>query len=712
MQPIDLDLSYNNLSRQDKELGDLSQLKVLRLTANGLRSLPLDLDSPQLKFPSLEVLSLDDNRLSDPSVFVSLSHLRRLKELNLDRNRISAVPYLRQAESRHFLLHPELDHSSFRAQWYRSLSSLWRQSRPSQQESMEVPEELEAKKGQIECVMLQNEGEVSKSGSQEHPAQVVPKEGEPSASKPLLAPSTRRSTPAPFPELRSLNKSPLSLLFSIGGTWEGWDEAPQLLAWLSAKSKPPYLQIADEAALLPVAFFPSLKELTFHNNPLSSTRSGQPPLLTWLLQHNLGIKLVRQKSPATERWHLSIPLKASRKVRSHLPKVTKRPRVLEAPAKTFLRPQLPSAVEAVSDAPAPAQPLLPSSSMIPTSSQRMVLGEEEGGSRSPGSDEGHIASFFTTQLKDVSRPGAGARLEKRSEKREEGRSQGVPEQYKGYEELLSGDTDPDLTEPVGICKKAQALYQVLDHPLVYQDAKAQLDCVQKPHVPREKVKSWSSKGRLLVSGSGSIHVCGWMLRPALSQGMQRKQPPRWVCGVGGNPLTSPVQQQGPTLVWRWGRRRRWRGDAAASWSSLQHARMPGAPAWKTKAEILEGILLAMSSTQTFTEVPLATVLQRRKSKPREYRKARRLMEEFQEVLVMSLLVQEMAKPSDEAQMCQTPKPAAPEQAEGLGQAMKDAHSPPPAHLHGNHIVLFHLLVPSSTTSASQRQASPIGDRQQ
>lgn len=34
------------------------------------------------------------------------------------------------------------------------------------------------------------------------------------------------------------------------------------------------LQIADETALLPVAFFPCLKELTFHNNPLTTTRSG------------------------------------------------------------------------------------------------------------------------------------------------------------------------------------------------------------------------------------------------------------------------------------------------------------------------------------------------------------------------------------------------------------------------------------------------------
>ncbi|OPJ85879.1 hypothetical protein AV530_007036 [Patagioenas fasciata monilis] len=40
----DLDLSYNNLSSQDIwTLGDLSQLKVLRLTGNKLRSLPPDL---------------------------------------------------------------------------------------------------------------------------------------------------------------------------------------------------------------------------------------------------------------------------------------------------------------------------------------------------------------------------------------------------------------------------------------------------------------------------------------------------------------------------------------------------------------------------------------------------------------------------------------------------------------------------------------------
>ncbi|KAK2524739.1 Xrra1 [Columba livia] len=466
-----LDLSYNNLSSQDIwTLGDLSQLKVLRLTGNRLRSLPPDLagswNSAHSRFTSLEVLSLDDNRLSDPSVFVSLSHLCSLRELNLDRNRISAVPYLHQAESRQFFLHPALDGGSFRAEWYKSLSSLWQQPRPPQQEDTEVPAELEVKKGQLGSVISQN------------------------------------------------------------------DTDPD--------------------------------------------RTGQPPLLTWLLQHNLGIKLVRQKSVATRRGHFSIPLKASRKVTSHLPKVTKRPLMLEAPVKTFLCKPLPAAMETARDAAAssPTRLLSPISSTTPSGRQQMTLEEEEGDSRpSPGPAEEDVASFFMTQVEDVAtslpRPMAEGRPEKTSERSEDGSSQVVPERYKGYEELLGGDTDPDFIEPVGIQKNVQALYYILKHPLVYRDAKPRLDSVQKPYVPQKK-----------------------------------------------------------------------------------RGRMPGPPARQTRAEVLEGILTAMGNTSTFTEVPLVSVLQKKKSSPRAYREARRLMREFQEMFQIppATLGEKAAEPSDEEQV--------------------------------------------------------------
>ncbi|XP_051882458.1 X-ray radiation resistance-associated protein 1-like [Pristis pectinata] len=105
-----LNLSYNNVSKEDiLALGILPQLKVLHLTGNDLDSLPPDLTAPYdpvdrleepfLRFPVLEVLMLDENRLSDPCVFSSLASLHRLKYLNLDQNNFTGVPYLQQMET-------------------------------------------------------------------------------------------------------------------------------------------------------------------------------------------------------------------------------------------------------------------------------------------------------------------------------------------------------------------------------------------------------------------------------------------------------------------------------------------------------------------------------------------------------------------------------------------------------------------------------------
>uniref|UniRef100_H2YHN9 X-ray radiation resistance-associated protein 1 n=1 Tax=Ciona savignyi TaxID=51511 RepID=H2YHN9_CIOSA len=102
-----LDLSYNNLSAQDVlELGMLPKLKVLTLTGNGLHSVHPDMARPFVitkdeneevfgRFSHLEVLLLDDNRLSDLSTFASLAALPQLRELNLDKNNIEVIPHLR-----------------------------------------------------------------------------------------------------------------------------------------------------------------------------------------------------------------------------------------------------------------------------------------------------------------------------------------------------------------------------------------------------------------------------------------------------------------------------------------------------------------------------------------------------------------------------------------------------------------------------------------
>ncbi|XP_017740747.1 PREDICTED: X-ray radiation resistance-associated protein 1 isoform X8 [Rhinopithecus bieti] len=108
-----LDLSFNSLTAEAIcDLGILPHLRVLLLTGNGLTSLPPNLAIAEqeasvtsltskryiLRFPALETLMLDDNRLSNPSCFASLAGLRRLKKLSLDENRIIRIPYLQQVQ--------------------------------------------------------------------------------------------------------------------------------------------------------------------------------------------------------------------------------------------------------------------------------------------------------------------------------------------------------------------------------------------------------------------------------------------------------------------------------------------------------------------------------------------------------------------------------------------------------------------------------------
>ncbi|KAM5185109.1 X-ray radiation resistance-associated protein 1 isoform 3-T3 [Callospermophilus lateralis] len=110
-----LDLSFNSLTSEAIcDLGILPRLRVLLLTGNGLTSLPPNLAVTEqeapitsltskkyiLRFPALETLMLDDNKLSNPNCFASLAGLRRLKKLSLDQNRIFRIPYLQQVQLR------------------------------------------------------------------------------------------------------------------------------------------------------------------------------------------------------------------------------------------------------------------------------------------------------------------------------------------------------------------------------------------------------------------------------------------------------------------------------------------------------------------------------------------------------------------------------------------------------------------------------------
>nr|CAH8823757.1 unnamed protein product [Trichobilharzia regenti] len=104
-----LNLSYNFLQPSDVEqLGYLPSLRILFLCGNDLRRLPPDFAESGIteegdiiyKFEKLEVLHLDDNKLSDAQDFASLATLPRLKFLNLSNNKFNTVPLLKSTSQR------------------------------------------------------------------------------------------------------------------------------------------------------------------------------------------------------------------------------------------------------------------------------------------------------------------------------------------------------------------------------------------------------------------------------------------------------------------------------------------------------------------------------------------------------------------------------------------------------------------------------------
>ncbi|XP_057409021.1 X-ray radiation resistance-associated protein 1 isoform X6 [Balaenoptera acutorostrata] len=286
-----LDLSFNSLTAEAIcDLGILPHLRVLLLTGNGLTSLPPNLAVAEqeayvtsltskryiLRFPALETLMLDDNKLSNPNCFASLAGLSRLKKLSLDQNKIFRIPYLQQVQLR--------DGSG---DWVGG-----RGSPRKEPQSMLQPKSwiFEASDDQPDYTVLPMKKDVDRTEVvfSSHPGFSTSETTKVCALPPIFETLPVKSLKArnqtlalPFPELRYLSLA--------------------------------YNKIAKEDAILPVALFPSLCELIFHNNPLVAHTQGVPPLLKSFLQERLGIHLIRRKMVKAKH-HILMPRKDSRKV--------------------------------------------------------------------------------------------------------------------------------------------------------------------------------------------------------------------------------------------------------------------------------------------------------------------------------------------------------------------------------------------------------------
>ncbi|XP_005379966.1 PREDICTED: X-ray radiation resistance-associated protein 1 isoform X2 [Chinchilla lanigera] len=529
-----LDLSFNSLTAEAiSDLGILPHLRVLLLTGNGLTSLPPNLAVTEqeasvtsltsrryiLRFPALETLMLDDNKLSNPNCFASLAGLRRLKKLSLDQNRIFRIPYLQQVQLR--------DGSG---DWVGGKASTRKEPQSVLQPRSWVYE-----------------------ASDDQPNYTV------------------------LPMKKDVDRT--EVVFS---SYPGFSTSETT-------------KIVKEDALLPVALFPCLCELVFHNNPLVAHTRGVPPLLKSFLQERLGIHLIRKKVVKVKH-RILIPQKESRKVKTQVPKVLKRPMLLHHPPVTAIQSpswDLLEEAELAEELPPAGSTSLETHPLIegpeglnlsqrsfvplPPISSDSTVHSEEITSR-PGNADGHLSpehrseedaksteSVFLTQVSEL--PSSITRVGDLEVKEESQRrpavapskvkktpkklpSSSIPSKYHGYEELLTTKPDPAFIEPKGIQKNAQALQQMLKHPLIYRSSKAKLDSIQKRFVPKEK----------------------------------------------------------------------------------QAPRIPVPPPRKTRAQLLDDILIRMRDPRNITEAPLGSVL--RQAEPRlvnhkQYLEAKRLLKEFQ-----------------------------------------------------------------------------------
>ncbi|XP_037378862.1 X-ray radiation resistance-associated protein 1 [Talpa occidentalis] len=503
-----LDLSFNSLTGEAIcDLGILPHLRVLLLTGNGLTSLPPSLavteqefSAPSvaskryiLRFPALETLMLDDNRLSNPNCFASLAGLRRLKKLSLDQNRISRIPYLQQVQVR--------DGS---ASWAGGKGSPRKEDQSVLQPASWM---LEPSDEQPDYTVLPMKKDVDRtevvfssypgfSTSETTKVCALPPIFEILPVKSLKA---RNQTLAPpFPELRYLSLA--------------------------------YNKIAKEDAMLPVALFPSLSELVFHNNPLVAHTRGVPLLLKSFLHDRLGIRLIRRKIVKAKH-HILMPRKDSRKVKTQVPKVPKQPLTLHQPSITKspskemleseagLPEQLPTTRKTSLNIEMPIEgpgglslsrrtfvPLPPILSHSTVNSEGSTSRHSDPASRvSPehlsDEDTKSTESIFLTQVnalpspilqrdhsdlqeKGKRRPQTAPREVKKTPRKL--LSASLSSKYHGYEELLTAKPDPAFIEPKGIQKNTQALQHMLKHPLLYRSSKPRLDTLQKRYVPKEK----------------------------------------------------------------------------------------------------------------------------------------------------------------------------------------------------------------------------------
>nr|XP_020454410.1 X-ray radiation resistance-associated protein 1 isoform X2 [Monopterus albus] len=202
-------------------------------------------------------------------------------------------------------------------------------------------------------------------------------------------------------------------------------------------------KIAEEEALMAAALFQMLHEIDIHSNPLTTQRSGDPPLLTYYLQERLGITIKRKKTQDIMKLPLKVATDPKWKLEETNSNVSKKPFLLM-------------------NASCPAQ----------SQAEAAVKGKN---SRDDTFQE-NTEHFFVTQADE----------KETTESEEANEEASIREKFDCYKMLMDAKLDPDVVEPIGIQTAVRMLEHTLKNLNVYRDSKPKLDSIQTPYREREK----------------------------------------------------------------------------------------------------------------------------------------------------------------------------------------------------------------------------------
>ncbi|KAI5193119.1 X-Ray Radiation Resistance-Associated Protein 1 [Manis pentadactyla] len=363
-----------------------------------------------------------------------------------------------------------------------------------------------------------------------------------------------------------------------------------------------YLSLADnkiskEESILPAALFPSLCELIFHNNPLVAHTRGVPPLLKSFLQERLGIHLIQRKIVKAKH-HILMPQKDSWKVKAQVPKVPKQPLRLCHPPVTTIKSPSKKMLQSVADTTKELSTVQNASlelEMPAEGIRGLSLSHQTSVPPPP------ICSDSTVHSEEITpcRSDTAGHLSPEHQSEED---------TKSTESIF-------LTQVSGL---PPSILQKDDLEMKEKDQRSPCTAPKKVKRPRRKLPPASLPSKY----HGYEELLTAKPDPAFTEPKGIQKNAQALQYMLKHPLPSHSPKPKLNTPWK-----------PFVPKEKRAQRIPIPPPQKTRAQLLDDILIRMQDTRNITEAPLGAVLCRRAEQrlvnQQQYLEAKRLLKEFQ-----------------------------------------------------------------------------------